>query len=63
MTLKKIKKILIIKLRAIGDVLLSTIVLENLSAAFPNANIDFLTEEAGAKIVEGNPLLNEVIVT
>jgi len=62
MTLKKIKKILIIKLRAIGDVLLSTIVLENLSAAFPKANIDFLTEEAGAKIVEGNPLLNEVIV-
>ncbi|MBN1447308.1 MAG: hypothetical protein JXA28_05200, partial [Bacteroidetes bacterium] len=36
--------ILVIKLRAIGDVLLSTIVLPNLRSAFPDARIEFLTE-------------------
>jgi len=62
MILKKIKKILVIKLRAIGDVLLSTIVLENLRAAFPDARIDFLTERPGSQIVDGNPFLDHVVV-
>ncbi len=53
-------KILVIKLRAIGDVLLSTIVINNLRSAFPEAPIDFLTEKAGSKIVLGNPALNKV---
>ncbi len=53
-------KILVIKLRAIGDVLLSTIVINNLRSAFPEAQIDFLTEKAGSKIVLGNPALDKV---
>ncbi|MBD3387167.1 lipopolysaccharide heptosyltransferase II [candidate division KSB1 bacterium] len=55
------KKILIIKLRAIGDVVLSTIVLRNLRAAYPDATIDFLTEKFCAGIVKNHPLLNNVI--
>lgn len=43
---KSIKKILIIKLRGIGDVVLSTIVLDNLIADFPNVKIDYLTDKA-----------------
>ena len=39
-----IKRILVIKLRAIGDVLLSTIVLRNIRLTFPDARLDFLTE-------------------
>ncbi|MCI0515922.1 glycosyltransferase family 9 protein [candidate division KSB1 bacterium] len=55
------KKILIIKLRAIGDVVLSTIVIPNLRAAFPTAGIDFLTEPPATEVVIGNPALNQVI--
>ncbi|HZY10250.1 MAG TPA: glycosyltransferase family 9 protein [Bacteroidota bacterium] len=58
----QIHKILVIKLRAIGDVLLSTVVLKNLRAAFPNAQIDFLTENPSREVVEGNPHLNIVHV-
>ncbi len=59
--LAQIKKILIIKLRAIGDVVLATPVIENLRAAFPEATIDFLTETPSVPIVEANPLLNGVV--
>ncbi|MBN1353025.1 lipopolysaccharide heptosyltransferase II [candidate division KSB1 bacterium] len=56
------QKILIIKLRAIGDVLLSTIVISNLRGAYPDAQIDFLTEAPAKDVVAGNPDLNRIIV-
>lgn len=55
-------KILIIKLRAIGDVLLSTPVLKNLRYHFPNSKIDFLTEPPAKEIIEGNPFVDELII-
>lgn len=57
-----IKKILIIKLRGIGDVILSTVILDSLKDAFPNAQIDFLTEKPGVSILKELPHINEVIV-
>ena len=57
-----IHNILVIKLRAIGDVLLSTIVLRNLRSSFPGATIDFLTEKPSREVVEGNPNLNSILV-
>jgi len=57
-----VQKILVIKLRAIGDVILATPVLENLRRAFPQAKIDFLTEKMCAPIVAGHPALNEILV-
>jgi len=59
---EKMEKILVIKLRAVGDVVLSTIVLANLRAAFPKSRIDFLTESASKEILLSNPALNQVIV-
>lgn len=59
---KRNLRILVIKLRAIGDVLLSTIVLNNLRAFFPEARIDFLTELPSRDIVEGHPALDHVII-
>ncbi len=56
-----IKKILIIKLRGIGDIVLSTIVLDNLKNHFPDAQIDFLTDKAGMSAIEGLPQINSVI--
>jgi heptosyltransferase-3 len=57
-----IRRLLVIKLRAIGDVLLSTVVLDNLRAAFPHAAIDFLTESPSREVIEGNPAVNSVMV-
>ncbi len=54
--------ILLIKLRALGDVILSTPVVWNLRQAFPKAQIAFLTEETGAELLENDPALSEVIV-
>src|ERR1051326_478899 len=57
-----VRKILVIKLRAIGDVLLSTAVVKNLRTAFPEARIVFLTEGVSRQVVEGNPNLDSVTV-
>jgi lipopolysaccharide heptosyltransferase II len=55
------QRILVIKLRAIGDVLLSTPVLENLRTHFPTAAIDVLTEKFAADVVRLNPSVDSVI--
>lgn len=58
---RTVRTILVVKLRAIGDVLLSTIVLPNLRRAFPAARIDFLTEPAAQDIVRRQPAIDEVL--
>ena len=55
-------KILIIKLRAIGDVVLSTAVIPNLRHAFPSAKIDFLVDHTAMDVVKGHPDLNKIHV-
>jgi len=57
-----VKRILVIKLRAIGDVLLSTAVLRNLRVAFPDASIDFLTEVPSREVLEGNPDVSSLLI-
>ncbi|MDL1894568.1 glycosyltransferase family 9 protein, partial [Sphingobacteriales bacterium CHB3] len=57
-----VRRILVIKLRAIGDVLLSTIVTKNLRLAFPQAHIDFLTEPPSVDVLKGNPHINGTMV-
>jgi len=58
----KVKRILCIKLRGIGDVVLATVVLKNLKRQFPDAEIDFLTEPPSDLILETNPLINKIIL-
>jgi heptosyltransferase III len=59
--LENINRILVIKLRAIGDVLLSTPVVQNLHDHFPFAQIDFLTDKFAADVVIGNPWVSNVL--
>ncbi len=59
---RPIHNILVIKPRAIGDVLLSTVVLPNLRSAFPDARISFLTEKPAADIIYENPFVDNPIV-
>jgi lipopolysaccharide heptosyltransferase II len=56
-----ISRILVIKLRAIGDVVLSTAVLPNLRNAYPNAKIHFLTEKSCRPVLEDNPYVDRVL--
>lgn len=56
------KRLLVIKLRAVGDVLLSTIVLRNLRLAFPGTQIDFLTEPPARDILAGSPDVNSLLL-
>lgn len=58
---KKVKRILCIKLRGIGDVVLSTNVITNLRNNFPDAQIDFLTEPPSKSVLQFNPHLHEIL--
>lgn len=57
-----IERILIIKLRAVGDVLLATPVVRNLRRHYPHAFLAFLTESLSREVLEGNPDLDEILV-
>lgn len=56
------RRVLLIQLRRLGDVVLSTALLENLHRAFPQARLDFLVEAAAAPLLQGNPLVGERII-
>ncbi len=58
---EKIKKILCIKPRGIGDIVLSTIILDSLHAYFKEVKIDYLVENFAKQAVEFNPLVNKVL--
>jgi len=58
---KEIKRILCIKPRGIGDILLSTIVLDNLKAAFPHSEIHYLTEEFAKRAIENNLFVSKIL--
>ena len=58
---EKILKILCIKPRGIGDIVLSTIILDNLKSYFPGVKIDYLTETFAKDAVEDNPMVNKVL--
>ena len=55
-------KILLIRLRGIGDVVLTMPLLDNLRAAFPQAQIDYLTEPPSAPLLQHHPALNETLI-
>jgi len=61
-TFKDIKKILVIKLRHIGDVLLTVPVFRALRENFPYAHISALVNSGTEEVLTGNPLINEIIV-
>lgn len=57
----KIKKILLIKPAAIGDVLLATPAAENLRASFPDAEINFLTQKFCKEALTENPFITRIL--
>ena len=57
-----VKRILLIKLRYLGDVVLSTPVLPLLRKQFPEAKMTFLVNPGTAAVLQDNPYLEEVWV-
>jgi predicted lipopolysaccharide heptosyltransferase III len=57
-----LKRILLVRLRQIGDVVFTTPAIHALRQKFPDAHLAYVVEPAAAPVVLGNPHLNEVIV-
>jgi lipopolysaccharide heptosyltransferase II len=55
-------RILIVRLRQIGDVVFTTPAVAALRRAFPDAHITYLVEPAAAAIVNGSPHLDDVLI-
>ncbi len=56
------QKILVVQLRRLGDVILTTPALSALKKRYPSATLDFLVEAPGAEAVAGHPAIDEVLV-
>jgi ADP-heptose:LPS heptosyltransferase len=55
-------KILLIRLRLIGDVVFTTPIARAVKRAFPGAHVAYLVERSAAAVVAGNPNIDELIV-
>ena len=53
-------KILVMKFRNIGDVLLTTPLIENLHHFYPGATIDFALNRGCEAMIEKNPFVNKI---
>lgn len=56
------EKILLIQLRQLGDILLTTPVIRAMKEAYPKAQLSFLTHPMGRLILDQNPLLDEHLI-
>lgn len=54
------KKILLIQTAFIGDLILSTVLIENLRKSYPNAEIDFLVKKGNEELLVQHPHLRRV---
>lgn len=56
------KKFLIIQTASIGDVILSTPVLEKLHRCFPEATIDFLVKKGNESLFDSHPFIHKLVI-
>ncbi|MGB3961622.1 MAG: lipopolysaccharide heptosyltransferase I, partial [Sulfurimonas sp.] len=57
---KNMHKIAIVRLSALGDIVNSALVLQFIHANYPNAEIEWITEEVFAPLLQGHPLVDKV---
>lgn len=56
-----LKRILIVRLSAIGDVVMASAILPALRQTYPDAQITWLVEPVVAPLLEGHPLIHRVL--
>ena len=59
--LKSPKRILIVELKFIGDIIVTTPTIKALKQKFPEANMDILVPESMKDVLYGNPNINEIL--
>ncbi len=57
-----LRRVLIIQTAFIGDVILATVLIEQIRQDYPEAQIDFLLRKGNEGLLEGHPHLKEVLV-
>ena len=57
-----IRSILIIRLSAIGDIIMASPLIEILRRRYPQAHIAWLVQDDGRELIEEHPLVDEIIV-
>ncbi len=62
MTNKDNKKVLVIRLSSLGDIVLLSPVFKNIKEAWPNARITLLVKEQFAQALSGHPDIDEIMV-
>lgn len=55
-------RFLLIQTAFIGDVVLATPLIESLSAAYPESEIDFVLRKGNENLLEGHPKLRKLFV-
>ncbi len=58
----KIKRILLIRLRRIGDVIMTTPAVSVLKKNFPDSKLSYVVEKPYADLITGNPLIKETFI-
>ena len=58
----RVKKVLVIRLDKVGDLILSTPVFENLKHNLPGVKISVLVRKYNAGVLKGNPFVDEILV-
>ena len=61
MNLARYKKILIIRLSSLGDILLTTPLIRSLKNLYPQLNIDFIIREEYQDTIKLNPHISKII--
>lgn len=56
------RQVLLVQLRRLGDVVLTTALLEDLRRALPNTAVDFLVGDRAAPLLEHHPLVRERLI-
>ena len=56
------RQVLVVQLRRLGDVVLTTALLDDLHRAFPHTPIDFLVGDRASPLLEHHPLIRERVV-
>ena len=62
MSIKQPNKILVIQQKMIGDVLVSSILCDNLRKMYPSAQIDYMVYESTTAVLDGNKSIDNLIL-
>ena len=57
----KIKNVLVVRFRQLGDAVLTTVILNNIRENFPEARIDYVLNDNLASLFEGHPSIDRII--